>query len=99
MNSAKDWAENGTPYVLPSAPVAASHAVGVRSAPPASWSFPTSRTRPCLTSVPSCAVSLMTMSGRSFWAAACWSLVSKSSKSAVALAGVPVAAVNAAAMA
>jgi hypothetical protein len=41
----------------------------------------------------------MTMSGRSFCAAACWSLVSKSSKSAVTVAGVPVAAVKPAAIA
>src|SRR6266545_4174063 len=94
MNSAKDWAEKGTAQYLPSEPLAASQDTVVSLSPLASLSLSTSRMMPCFFMLPSCAVSLMTMSGSFLFVAACCSLVSKSSKSAVTLVGMPLLAVN-----
>src|SRR6266545_2530283 len=63
MNSAKDWAEKGTAQYLPSEPLAASQDTVVSLSPLASLSLSTSRMMPCFFMLPSCAVSLMTMSG------------------------------------
>src|SRR4051794_13806685 len=92
---ANDWAENGTPNVLPLDALAAVQARSETWSAPAMVARSSSCNQPCCCIVPSWAVSLMTTSGSWRWAACCCSLVSKSSYSDTSRAFTPVCRVNA----
>src|SRR5690606_47981 len=94
---AKACAENGTAQVLPSLAVAAFQATSESLSASAIEALSTSVSQPWVCILPICAVSLITMSGRSRCAACCCSLVSKSSNNATTLVWTPLAWVNASA--